>query len=217
MLKWLSRNWQILVLHGVAIAALSALSIQTIDYNIYAGGVFDPMFGNSGRWALRFLLLSLAITPINTYLGWRWAIKLRKWAGLWAVAFAVIHVFVYISHTHPLFVDLIRQPELVLGMLGLTILLALAATSTVWAMRKLGKNWKRLHRLVYAAGVMVALHAILAYLNSKKALISDSFPRAELYLYLAILILLLALRLPPVKNAFQTARRAVRGRLTAGA
>ncbi len=212
MLKWLSRNWQILILHAVAIGALSALSIQTIDYNIYAGGVFDPAFGNSGRWAIRLLLLSLAITPLNTYLGWRWAIKLRKWAGLWAFTFALIHVYVYVSDSYPLFVDLLGRLEIAFGMIGLAILAALALTSTTWAMRRLGKNWKRLHRLVYAAGVLVTLHAILAYANSKKAILSETFPRTELNLYLAIMLLLLALRLPFVKQSFQMAKKAVRMR-----
>ncbi|MCA9910459.1 MAG: ferric reductase-like transmembrane domain-containing protein, partial [Anaerolineae bacterium] len=109
----------------------------------------------AGVWAVRFLLFSLAISPLNTYLGWRSAIPLRKLAGLWAFGFGVLHFALSLSESQPFGAYLLPPVAsfVIFGLIALVILAALAATSTRWAQRRLGKNWKRLHRLVYVAGL----------------------------------------------------------------
>jgi sulfoxide reductase heme-binding subunit YedZ len=154
-----------------------------------------------GKWAIRFLLVCLAMTPLNRYFGWSSAIQLRKPAGLWAFGFAVLHVLTYMRDVQFTWLQWPMPTYIVLGMLGLLILAALAVTSNRWAMRRLRKNWKRLHRLVYLAGNLVIFHAILATAVSKKIGARDPQAIHELRVYLALLVVLLVVRIPVVHRA----------------
>jgi sulfoxide reductase heme-binding subunit YedZ len=155
---------------------------------------------------------------LNSYLRWRWAIPLRKWLGLWAFAFAVLHLAVYLYSIELsdgvdwtlLLRQMATQVYLILGALSLLILSALALTSNQAAMRLLKQNWKRLHRLVYGAGAMVVIHALLSMRMSKKVIIRDPNALPELWLYLALMILLLALRIPAVKRALEEPSKRLR-------
>jgi sulfoxide reductase heme-binding subunit YedZ len=86
-----------------------------------------------------------------------------------------------------------------LGVVALIILAAMAATSTRWAMKRMGKNWKRLHRMVYAAGIIGLVHGLLEAESSKRVLIVDPFASNEVTLYLIALVVLLAVRIPAVR------------------
>ena len=164
------------------------------------------MLVSSGKWAIRFLLLCLLMTPLNTVLGWRSAIRLRKPAGLWAFGFAVAH---FLLNVIGLQENWVRAPIpdtiAALGIIGLGILAPMAATSTRWAMKRLGKWWKRLHRMVYAAGLIVVGHALLESSNKRVAM-HDPQVSVELGLYLAILLLLLAARIPAVRSTLVNLR-----------
>ncbi len=197
-MDWLGKQKWWLLLNGTAVIVLVIVVTQGSLEMSYAADTFDPMLA-SGKWALRFLLLSLAMTPVNTYLGWRGALRLRKPAGLWAFGFAVVHV-AYYFYEHRLTISFWRFEQLfiVLGLLGFVILLAMAATSNQWAMRQLKKNWKRLHRLVYLAGILLAFHAMLATTASKRIFLRDPDVLPELIFYFLLLIILLAVRIPLV-------------------
>lgn len=115
-----------------------------------------------GLWALRFLLLTLAITPLNRFTPVQW-IPLRRTLGLCTLAYAVLHVsayaFFYLGFDLSLLMrELVKRPYIVLGSMGLSVLLAMGVTSTNGWQRRLGKRWKRLHKLVYVATVVVLLH-----------------------------------------------------------
>jgi sulfoxide reductase heme-binding subunit YedZ len=198
-MAWLRSNWRraTLNLFGVSVVVI-VLSQGSTDWSTTY--TFDPML-ESGKWAIRFLLVCLAMTPLNRYLGWSSAIKLRKPAGLWAFGFAVLHVLTYISDTQFTWLAFPMPSFIVLGVLGLLILTALAITSNRWAMRRLRKNWKRLHRLVYLAGNLVVVHAILATTMSKKIAVRDPQGVRELTVYLALLIVLLVVRISLVRRA----------------
>jgi sulfoxide reductase heme-binding subunit YedZ len=167
---------------------------------------FDPMLVDSGKWAIRFLLFSLAMTPLNTLLGWRNAIKLRKPAGLWAFGFTLGHFGLNIFGNWENWM-LAPIPDYIaaLGVIGLAILTPMAATSTRWAMKRLGKWWKRLHRLVYGAGVIAILHALLES-PSKRVAPHDPQAGNEVILYLVILAVLLAARVPVVRSTLANLR-----------
>lgn len=196
---WFKKRWRLVILHTVA------LSIVVYNFTQGTTGVFtedsfDPGLA-SGKWSIRFLLLCLSVTPSNTYLRWRWAIPLRKWLGLWAFGFATLHLLIYVFTDGKLSWLNLRMPlYLILGVVGLLILSALALTSNQRAMRSLKKNWKRLHRVVYAVGVLVVVHAMLAATMSKKIAIRDPNAIIELRVYLVMLILLLVLRVPAIKR-----------------
>lgn len=198
---WLKSNWHWAALNLFAVFVLAVVWSQgSADWN--ATDTFDPGL-ESGKWAIRFLLICLTMTPLNTYFGWRGAIKLRKPAGLWAFGFAVPHVLFYISDTQLTWLAFPMQPFIALGLLGLFVLTALALTSNRWAMRRLGKYWKRLHRLVYLAGIAVVFHALLASTMSKKIFIRDPQGIDELKLYLVLLVILLVVRIPLVRRVLK--------------
>ena len=154
----------------------------------------------SGKWAIRFLLASLTMTPLNTYFGWNAGIKLRKSAGLWAFGFASLHVLFYIREAKFQWLSTSMPLYLFLGLTGMTILAVLACTSNRWSMKSLGKNWKRLHRLVYGAGAAVVTHSFLATTMSKKLFVRDPESASELKIYIAIAAVLLVVRLPIVRQ-----------------
>lgn len=197
-MSWLQSNWRWVTLNLFASSVLIGVATQgSTDWN---SKTIDPEL-ESGKWAIRFLLTCLAVTPLNTYLNWKNMVKLRKPAGLWAFAFAILHVSFYISDAKLTWLSLPMHPFMMLGLAGFAVLAALAITSNRWAMRQLGKNWKRLHKLVYLASVAVTSHAILATTASKKIALRDPRSIDELKIYLGVLAILLVVRLPQVRHA----------------
>ncbi len=195
-------NWRWAILNGIAAVIMLILLIRTSTHVSERVNTFDPTL-ESAKWAIRFLLLSLVMSPLNTYFGWRSAIKLRKPAGLWAFGFAALHFLLEITDT--LFPGLgwlwfPLQPFIVFGIIGLLILTAMAITSNQWAMKRLGKRWKRLHRLVYVAGLAIVYHAVLATSSSKRMFINAPDAIYEIHIYLVILTVLLLIRIPLIRN-----------------
>jgi len=147
-MKWIKKNRQWAMLNLFALAVMVCLLWQSIAADDFNPN-YDPMLISSGKWAIRFLLLCLLMTPLNTVLGWRSAIKLRKPAGLWAFEFVVAH---FVLNAIGLRENWLQAPIpgyiAALGVIGLGILTPMAATSTRWAMKRLRRWWKRLHRMV---------------------------------------------------------------------
>ncbi len=119
-----------------------------------------------GWWALTTLVGSLAVTPVAQLLGKAPVLRLRRPAGLWGFAYALLHFSVYLSldrqwHWQEILKDLSQRPYIMVGFAALLLLLPLAATSTAGAMRRLGRRWRTLHRLVYGVGVLAVLHFAL--------------------------------------------------------
>ncbi len=188
-------RWAALNLSGLSVLTL----ILTQGSTAWDATTFDPGL-ESGKWAIRWLIACLTMSPLSTFLGWRSATKLRKSAGLWACAFAAVHLFFYIKESQLSWLTFPTQPFIALGLSGMLILSMLAVTSNRFAMQRLQKNWKRLHRCVYLCSMAVTSHAILATTASKKLAIRDPQSIRELQIYLAVMIVLLAVRLPIVRR-----------------
>jgi sulfoxide reductase heme-binding subunit YedZ len=157
----------------------------------------------SGRAALALLLLSLACTPVHTLLGLKWVLRVRKALGLYAFLYAALHFFAFVWLDYGLQLGLIvpaifAQLYIVPGFVAGLILLVLAITSTRGWQRRLGRGWKRLHRLVYLAGLLAVAHFWW--------LVKDV---GEPLRYGAVLALLLLLRVPRVREAIHNTRRAL--------
>ena len=155
-----------------------------------------------GDWTFRILLASLAVTPLRIVTGMAWQVPLRRLLGLFAFAYAVMHFSVWLVLDHffdwtVMGRDIVKRPYITVGMLALVCLIPLAATSTSGMIKRLGaRNWRRLHRLAYVAGMLAALHFLwLAKVG-----------RVEPYVYAALLLLLLGVR------AVDTGRRRLRAR-----
>jgi sulfoxide reductase heme-binding subunit YedZ len=156
----------------------------------------------TGRIALIFLMLALACTPANLVLGWRQAIRHRRTLGLYAFAYASLHLFILVGLDYGwsfrlLRADLDTKPFIWVGASALLILSALAATSFVIWKRRLGKNWKRLHRLVYVAVPLVVLHFAWARKANLATLSGDIVWPVVAGL---VAVVLLVLRLPAVRR-----------------
>ncbi|MCF7966614.1 MAG: sulfoxide reductase heme-binding subunit YedZ [Methylobacter tundripaludum] len=116
-----------------------------------------------GDWSLRFLCLTLAITPIQTITKWRGMADYRQLFGLYAFFYASLHLLGYLLADHALMwriigIDIIESPYIWFGVLAYGIIFLLALTSPKWAKKRMGKTWKKLHRLIYIAAVAAIIH-----------------------------------------------------------
>jgi len=117
-----------------------------------------------GDWAIRFILITLGITPIVNITGWTTLVRFRRMIGLFAFAYAFLHIANYIIADQffnwaDIWVDIIKRTYITVGMATFVILLALAVTSPKAAIKRLGaKRWRMLHRSVYIAGMGAVLH-----------------------------------------------------------
>ncbi|CAI9121819.1 protein-methionine-sulfoxide reductase heme-binding subunit MsrQ [Brytella acorum] len=155
-----------------------------------------------GLWAFRFLLASLAITPLRVFLRIN-LISYRRMLGLLAFTYAAMHVLAYVAldlrfDFAILYGDLTRRPFLIFGMTAFLCLLPLAVTSNRFSIRRLGRHWRRLHRLVYLALIAASVHFLMAF----KTWHTDAL------IYVALGISLLAIRLVTSawSHLFKTAR-----------
>ena len=144
----------------------------------------------TGIWALRFLLASLAITPLRRLFGWNRLVQYRRMLGLFAFFYATLHLLTYVVLDRyfdwaGVVEDVAKRPFITLGMLAFTLMIPLALTSTKGWIRRLGRKWQTLHRLVYFAAIAASLHFIW---KVKVAI-------GEPVYYAAILGVLLAIRL----------------------
>ncbi|WP_448582241.1 sulfite oxidase heme-binding subunit YedZ [Thermaurantiacus sp.] len=164
--------------------ASRALSAEPVAYTHNALGLA----------ALRALLASLACTPIRRITGWGRVMPLRRLFGLWAFAYAAMHLLFYLFadldlSLSALVAETAKRPFILAGMVAVLALLPLALTSTSAAIRKLGaRRWQALHRLAYLAGIAACVHFLLRVKGFQW----------EPWLYLGLLVLLLALRLAPL-------------------
>ena len=156
----------------------------------------------TGKYALVLLTLSLACTPLNTLFGFRPALRVRRALGLYAFLYAGLHFLVFVGLDYGFDLSLIpaaifEKRFVIVGLAALLILLALAATSFKSSMKRLGKNWKRLHRLVYVAGGLVIVHYSWAVKGDVLSLQGDI---VQPLAFGAVVTLLLALRLPFIRS-----------------
>jgi methionine sulfoxide reductase heme-binding subunit len=199
-----------IAIHIYGWSALVRLIIDFFNHNLTANPI-QALEQRTGRHAITLLLLALACSPLNNIFGWRELIKRRRALGLYAFMYATIHVIIFIDLDYGLAWSLIletiiQKPYIVVGMLTFLMLIPLAFTSfDIWK-KRLGKNWKRLHQLVY----LIAPLAVLHYAWGKKG---DFFRlQGEIILpliYAVIVILLLIMRIPQVRKALAS----VRGRI----
>jgi methionine sulfoxide reductase heme-binding subunit len=152
----------------------------------------EALTRGTGDWALRFLCLTLAVTPLRQWTGWMALARLRRMLGLFSFFYAVLHVLCYAwldmgFDAAAIVRDIPKRPFVLVGTLALLLMSALAATSFNRAIKALGAaRWRQLHRLVYAIALLGLLHFF--WMRSAK----NDF--AEVAVYAAIVALLLGWR-----------------------
>ena len=125
----------------------------------------ETMLHETGKTALALLLLAMTVTPLRRLFGWNRLQIVRRMVGIWSFVYAIAHFSIYVvfdqlGEVNAIWDDIANRPFITMGMLALAILVVLAATSFNAAIRLLGRNWGRLHKLVYAAGVAGVIHFI---------------------------------------------------------
>jgi methionine sulfoxide reductase heme-binding subunit len=200
-----------IIVHLYAWSALVHLLFDMATGNLSANPI-QELEQRTGRHAITLLILSLACTPLNTLFKWSEPLKRRRALGLYAFMYATIHIIIFIDLDYGLAWSLIVQtifekPYIVVGMLAFLMLIPLAFTSfDIWK-KRLGKNWKRLHKIIY----LIAPLAVLHYAWGKKG---DFFRlQGEIILpliYAVIVILFLVMRIPQVRKTVASFRDRLR-------
>jgi len=199
-----SKNWKDLkkplasIIHlAVHIGSAIPLLVGLWDFwqrNLGANPIME-ITHRTGKTAILLLILSLAVSPLRQLLKWNQINKLRRPLGLWAGFYALVHFSIYVVLDYgfqwkALLANSLTNFFVLFGFTTGLILLLLSITSLTYFLKKMGKNWKKLHRFVYAAGILAALHFILAV----KPGVLRPWP------YALAMVLLLLYRLPPVQT-----------------
>jgi sulfoxide reductase heme-binding subunit YedZ len=176
-------------------------AIQAMTGNLTANPI-QAAIQRSGDTAIILLALSLSITPLKALTGWIIFSPLRKVFGLFSFYYAAGHLILFAVFDYgfdlALLIDSIPgKPYILVGLTVFFILLAMALTSNRWSKQRLGKNWKRLHRLVYLAGLLAGLHFAWALKGDIFRLSGNIFWPV---IYLAIVSSLLLLRFPWIRH-----------------
>lgn len=156
------------LVHALALTPLSILAWQF--YDVWQTGSdalgADPVAEiehRTGLWALRLLMVALAITPLRQLTGKPVLIRFRRMVGLYAFFYACLHLTAYLTldlrgYWTQIFEEIVKRPYITVGFVAWLLLVPLAITSTQGWIRRLGRNWGKLHKAVYAVGVLAVLH-----------------------------------------------------------
>jgi methionine sulfoxide reductase heme-binding subunit len=156
------------LVHVLALTPLSILAWQF--HQVWQTGSdalgADPVAEiehRTGLWALRLLMVALAVTPLRQLTGKPVLIRFRRMLGLYAFFYACLHLAAYLSldlrgYWTQIFEEIVKRPYITVGFSAWLLLLPLAITSTQGWIRRLGRNWGKLHKAVYAVGVLAVLH-----------------------------------------------------------
>ena len=156
------------LVHALALTPAAILAWQIrAEFLTGTGGLgADPVAEiehRLGLWALRFLMLTLAVTPLREITGLPALLRFRRMLGLYAFAYATLHLGAYLvldlrGYWTQIFEEIAKRPYITVGFAAWLLLVPLALTSTQAAIRRLGRNWARLHKLVYLIAVLAVLH-----------------------------------------------------------
>lgn len=196
------RDWPALAVHLGAALPLAYIAAVWATAGLPVNPIQDLTFG-TGRPALIFLVLSLAVTPVITLTGWAWLAPARRWLGVYAAGYASLHLLVFAGLDYGfnlgLLAGAVAEKRYILAGLGaFLLLLPLALTSTAGWQKRLGVGWKRLHRGAYLAGLLAVAHFVWLVKTDIR----------EPLAYGAGVAVLLALRLPAVRRWLAGRRQA---------
>jgi sulfoxide reductase heme-binding subunit YedZ len=175
------------------LAAMPALQLAIVFWRAWQGDLSllgpDPaktLALETGEWAIRLLILALAITPLRYVLNMPALWSLRRMSGLFALFYVLFHFFVFLVFIlgldfAQLAIEVAERPYISLGFIALLLLILLGVTSTNNMRRRLARRWKQLHRTVYVVNILAVLHVIW--------IVRSSIADAVLYAVLVLLLL----------------------------
>lgn len=146
---------------------LCLVPISSLVWRIFYGDLganpIETITRDIGDWTLRFLLITLAISPLRQWFGWTVLLRFRRMLGLYVFFYAFCHFLIWFVADHSfdfseMLEDIIKRPYITLGFSAFVLLIPLAATSNQAMVKRLGRGWKKLHRLTYLVLLLGVLH-----------------------------------------------------------
>lgn len=187
-----ARRWFIF---GLLLAPFLFIVVRIVQLQSGQWDILGPEPGKAitwftGEWALYTFIATIAVSPLKRWFGWGWLLVHRRMLGLFAFFYASLHLLAYLAFLlawewGEIASELVERPYLTLGFLAWLLLVPLAMTSTKGWQRRLKRQWKKLHKLTYLIGVLIAIHYLLQIRASW----------FEPVLFAAIILVLLAARL----------------------
>jgi len=158
IMRWLFKP----ALFFLCLLPLGLFTLQVVSGELSADPVKDATLF-TGDWTLRFILITLCVTPLRRLMGWTWLIRLRRMLGLYAFFYACLHFTVWFWLDRELqfadvLEDIIKRPYITVGFSAFVLLIPLAVTSNKYSIRRLKKRWQQLHKLVYLIAGLGVLH-----------------------------------------------------------
>ena len=147
----------------LGVGALNAVEAMNIGGISLGADPVKVLLHTCGRWTLNFLMITLCMTPLRDLTGSVFWLRFRRMLGLFALFYAVLHLSIYLlldqnGRLSDLWQDIVKRPYITIGMLALLALIPLGVTSTAKAQRRLGRDWTRLHRLIYVIAILGVWH-----------------------------------------------------------
>lgn len=195
-----TNTWLRIIVHIASILPLAVLIWDFTSGRLSVNPIED-ITSRTGTYALVWLILSLACTPINTLSGFKPVMKLRRPLGLYAFMYVCLHLLTFTGldygfNLNAIIQTIIEKRYILAGFSAFLLLLPLAITSTKWWQRRLGRFWRQLHRLVYVAALLGVLHYVWLVKSDIR----------EPLLYGTAVVALLILRTPYIKNVIKKIR-----------
>jgi sulfoxide reductase heme-binding subunit YedZ len=206
-LKRLNRKNIATILHGFAVIQIIIFLVAMLPSDLHQGRDFPEehqqgernrhfedgrprseyheAISVSGDATLIYLALCLTMTPLYIIWGIRGGLALRKMTGLYAFLFGILHTIAYLADHQFTVLSLFDEIYIIAGFIAVLIMVPLAITSNRWSMKRLGKNWKRLQRMIYIATIFTAIHLVL--------IPADIVPVVYMFI-------LLMVRIPPIRH-----------------
>jgi sulfoxide reductase heme-binding subunit YedZ len=160
-----SIRWLKALLFLLCLVPLGQLLLETFGLAGFSLGAnpVEELIHSFGKWGLKFMLITLAVTPLRRLTGKGWLLRFRRMLGLFAFFYILMHFLIYagLDQRFDLAVileDIVERPYITVGFTALLLLFPLALTSTNAMMRRLGRRWQKLHRLVYVIAILGVWH-----------------------------------------------------------
>ena len=203
---WLRKNWLRLAVHLVGWLPISWLAFDYFSHRLTVNPI-QALELRTGTYTLILLILTLSATPVYVLFGYSPVLKVRRTLGLYAFLYVSLHFLIFTGLDYGFDLELLKgaifeKKYAIVGLCAGFMLLLLAVTSFKFWKIKLGKNWKRLHKMVYIAGLLAIIHYIWVVKTDIRTPL----------VYGAVLAFLLVIRIPVVKNWVRKVRLSIRSR-----
>jgi sulfoxide reductase heme-binding subunit YedZ len=205
-MRWFRRNWLRIAVHLTGLFPISWLVFDYFNNRLTINPI-QALELRSGTYALNLLVLTLSATPVYILFGYSPVLKVRRTLGLYTFSYVLLHFLIFTGLDYGFDLELLKgaifeKKYAIVGMVAGFLLLLLAITSFKYWMAKLGKNWNRLHKIIYLTGLLVIVHYIWVVKTDIRVPL----------LYGGVIAFLLVIRIPVVRKWIRKFRLSLRSR-----